>query len=182
MMTGSLDQFPADNRLLRGEISPQYFFLPEEKIAGIARLAPGCRIMISLRDPVSWVWSFARMVMQNDGFGRFGTLENFVAARFGRKSFAGALTNWRRHFGADRVKVLIYDDLCEQPWDYYTGICEFLEIMPDPSRKSVVSQRVNAGQDRKLDPEQAEIIRRAARADMQALAALGVAVPAYWMA
>jgi hypothetical protein len=177
-----LRQFPADAAKLRGEISPQYFFLPEDKVAAMARLLPGCRIMISLRDPVSWVWSFARMVMQNGGFGRYGSLEDFTAARFAGKSFAASLTAWRTHFGAENVKVLLYDDLCDQPWAYYTGICGFLGIAPDPARQALVSQRVNAGQDRPLDPQQVEVIRRLARPDMAALAKLGVAVPDYWLA
>jgi hypothetical protein len=176
-----LDQFPADGARLRGEISPQYFFLPEAQVERIARLLPECRIIISLRDPVSWVWSFARMVMKLGAFGVYGTLENFVAARFEDKSFAASLATWRKHFGDDRVKVLIYDDLCNEPWSYYTEICAFLGIEPDPSRKAAVSQKVNAGKDQPLDPDHVALIRRAARADMAALAALGVAVPSYWL-
>lgn len=121
------------------------------------------------------------MVMKNGGFGRFGTLENFAAARFEGKSFAGSLTRWRSHFGADQVQVLFYDDLCDDPWAYYTGICGFLGIAPDPARKALVSQRVNAGQDRPVDPDYAEVIRRVARPQMEALADLGLALPASWL-
>lgn len=177
-----LGQFPAGQARLTGEISPQYFFLPDDQIAHIARLLPQCRIMVSLRDPVDWVWSFARMVMKNGEFGRYGTIENFVAHRFDANSFSGSIERWQKHFGTDRVKVLIYDTLRDDPWAYYTEICGFLGIEPDPARRALVSQRVNPGQSAPIEPEHAALIRRATHDDMVALQALGVAVPPDWFA
>ena len=81
---------------ISGEISPQYFFLRPEEVFSVA---PGAKIIISLRKPVDWVWSFARM---NDRGGyldsRFGSLEGFVDYQVAERSFSRSLGKWQAQF------------------------------------------------------------------------------------
>jgi hypothetical protein len=173
-------QFPQDPQRIRGEVSPQYFFLPEVQIERISRLLPECRILISLREPVSWIWSFVRMLEKNGTFARFGSLEAFVLSRFDGRSFAGSVAAWQRHFG-ERASISFYDDLCRDPWGYYVAMCERLGIEPDPARQGLATQKINSGRERPIDPRHAAFIRRIVRPDLEKLEDMGIALPPGWL-
>ncbi|AKM10075.1 sulfotransferase [Croceicoccus naphthovorans] len=128
-----------------GEVSPQYFFMTDEMVAHAASVAPEARVLVTLRHPVDWIWSFARW------FARLGYIANdeqamwrFIEQQRGRSSFATALDRWRAYF-PDRVQVMFFDDLVADPWDFYCRLCTWLEIEPDQSQKPLVSKVVNPG-------------------------------------
>ena len=138
---------------IAGEISPQYFFLPDTAISHVKSLAPDCKILISLRRPTDWLWSFAKMNLASRFLEKnYGTLEQFIETKKRYCSFSDAVTRWRRHFPA-ATHVVFYEDLREDPWTFYRDICDFLGIAPDPARKALLPRIVNRGTETPIPEE-----------------------------
>jgi hypothetical protein len=140
-----LSSFDNSTGLLSGEISPQYFFLPETEIVRISRLLPETKFIISLRYPPEWAWSFARMMV------RVRLVENteeaieaFIASLLSEKTFSKNIRIWQQHIPENQLKIIYFDQLQEKPYELYQDICDFLEIDP-VSESSDFTVAVNAG-------------------------------------
>jgi Sulfotransferase family len=127
-----------------GEIDPNYF--GEELAADrIAAMIPHCGIIVTLRDPVDRAWSSYR-TMRRDAWTRAGFEETALHNPVIRESsrYAHHLANWRAHFGADRLLVMLYDDLERDPQTYLDRICAFAGIAPIRVQgAAAASERVN---------------------------------------
>jgi hypothetical protein len=128
-----------------GELSPNYFAAPEAP-ERIARHLPHCRIVCTLRDPVDRMYSFYRL-MRHNGWTR-ATMEELAEsatpATEGSR-YAHYLARWRAHFGAERVLVVLYDDLERAPQDFLDTICGFIGIAPIALAGSpLLGKRVNS--------------------------------------
>jgi Sulfotransferase domain len=127
-----------------GEIDPNYF--GDELAADrIGTMIPHCRILVTLRDPVDRAWSSYR-TMRRDAWTRASFEQTVHQNRVIRESsrYAHHLANWREHFGADRVLVMLYDDLELDPQAYLNRICAFVgvaRIAADGA--TAASERVN---------------------------------------
>ena len=169
------------NKPVRGEISPQYFMLPDEAIAHAARLVPDATILVSLRKPDEWLWSFARMGIRDQVLDEDAeSLDRYVNIMAEAASLSRALLRWRAHYPGDRVKVVWYDHLLADPWGFYGEICDFIGVVPDASRQSHMAERVNAGHDEPMPERFRERVRVAYREDVQSLAQV-VEVPSAWL-
>ncbi len=117
----------APRHLPVGEIAPTYFDHPEAR-ERIRTAIPRCRIVISLRDPVTRVYS------QYKAWHRAGLVEGpfDYAAQCDQlgasSSYAFNVREWRKVFGADNVLVTFYDDLRSSPQAYLDSICSFIGI------------------------------------------------------
>ena len=125
------DHFPEcpDDRPM-GEVCAAYFGDP----AAIERIfthMPRCRIVCTLRDPVDRLYSYYKLMRRN---GK--TDLPFHEAVKARKSmiafsrYATVLEAWRARFGADKVLVVINDDLYADPQGYVNQIAEFIGVGP----------------------------------------------------
>ena len=173
--------FESEEGLVCGEISPQYFFLKDDAIRHIHELVPEVRIIISLRQPADWFGSLLRMhapqcVRDHDGQAFEALLSRYSATC----SFSQALQRWRGHFSADRLLVVFYDELCSSPWHFYSRICRFLGIEPDPARLPRLAQKVNEGNALKIPDDFAQRIEAAWREDIRELAVLLPCTPKGW--
>ncbi len=129
-----------------GEISPRYFFLGQPQVEKVHRLCPDAKIIITLREPRAWIWSFVRMQVQKSGLDPAGPqAEAFVDRKIARSSFTKALQSWTSVFPKDQVEVFFYEDVCRQPWELYTHICAFLQIAPQEEVRASVADRFNRG-------------------------------------
>ena len=173
--------FDREQGKICGEISPQYFFLPDEQVRHMHELLPGLRIIISLREPIDWFWSRFRMHTRG-GRGREDdeVFVSFLTAHLAWCSFSQSLRRWKKYFSEDQLLVLFYDELCSSPWQFYCKICHFLEIEPDPKRRSELVRRVNKGDERKLPEEFRIKIAKAWKDDIEDLATLLPGLPACW--
>jgi hypothetical protein len=170
------------DKRLSGEISPQYFFRPENEIQAIHELLPACKVIISLRKPIDWIWSFAKMNTRS-GFlqSEFGSLDNYIDTKMKKFSFSKSLGYWQQYFPADQLLVLFYDQLKEDPWGYYQKICTFLGLEPEEARRAIVGNKVNVGSKESLPEEYIEKIRTGWREDIKALSAMVPGVPSSWL-
>jgi hypothetical protein len=164
-----------------GEISPQYFFLPETEIKHISNLLPDGRIIISLREPVDWFWSFIRMIMRvNKRQLDAEAFDVILNTHVSKRRFSRAFRYWKRHFSEDQLLVVFYDELLASPWQFYYRICDFLRIAPDPARVSRLTERVNEGNALEIPETFKAKIEIAWRDDMEELSSMLPTMPQSW--
>lgn len=127
-----------------GEASPGYLCDPD--VPGeINRYLPGAKAIMILRDPVDRAWSaFTKAVV----LGHERDESDFLAAlesepidnpdpwdgsrRYIRQGLYGVQTErYFRELGRERVKVLFYEDLQEDPRELLRNVFEFLEVDSD---------------------------------------------------
>lgn len=173
--------FPRITSGLTGEISPQYFFMPPEQVRKVHRLCPNAKIIITLREPSAWIWSFVRMLVKKGEMEIDGqAIDDFLDEKMAENSFARSAKLWLDTFPKDQVKIFFYEDLQRDPWNFYCAICEFLALEPQDSMRETSERRVNPG--RSIDKPEALQRKMAAgwREDIEALRALLGRLPDEW--
>lgn len=120
-----------------GDITPGYATLDDALVREIARSFPSVRILLVLREPISRLWSQARLMEAATGspntsnleaFRHFCRLEGVVARSFQSRVYE----RWYAAFG-ERIHLLFFDDLCNSPEVYFRDVCRILGIGEDPS-------------------------------------------------
>jgi sulfotransferase family protein len=119
---------PAAEGLPFGEIAPTYFYSHAAR-QRIASLIPHARIICSLRDPVTRLYSLYKLKRAE------GTLScsfedalerDFEMVESNR--YESHLREWMKSFGTNKVLVLIYEELILDPFSYLERVCRFLGI------------------------------------------------------
>ncbi|HXW84808.1 MAG TPA: sulfotransferase domain-containing protein, partial [Candidatus Binataceae bacterium] len=109
-----------------GEVCPTLFQLPEAR-ERVVRDFPEMRIIVTLRDPVARAYSYYRFMRKlawvSTGFEE--AVESRRDIRDGNR-YAHHIREWQRLFGADRVLVLINDDLRISAQGYIDRFCDFV--------------------------------------------------------
>lgn len=133
-----------DKSQIIGEIAPGCF----NSIAAterIYRVNPQCKIIITLREPISRLFSFYRHKLQR---GNLKTETSFIEALHHQKDLKDTglyythICRWMEKFGEDNVKIIFYDLLEQSPQDFADQICQALEV--DSLRvKEAMNTRVN---------------------------------------
>jgi len=133
---------PAEAKVT-GDITPSYAVLDLERVSALAAELPSTKILYTLREPISRVWSQARMrerrkylkgsaiLYDPSAFQAFLDDENVL----GRSAQSVVVERWRAAFG-DRFKVMFFDDLVQTPEQFFDELCRFVGIDPDPSATS----------------------------------------------
>lgn len=113
-------------RDLVADITPAYALLPEGRLSQMQALSSRSRFVYLLRDPVSRLWSQARMLATR----RTADLADFparaaemlegmlVAIQRGipdREDYVGAITRLRAAIAPERLLILLQDDLMSSP-------------------------------------------------------------------
>jgi len=134
-----------DSNHLIGDISPEYFSLKKETILQIYQLFPDIKILLFLREPIDRHWSHIKMLFKHNRKPR--TLDNLKKASSQILEHQGAypdegLRNWMEIFDESQLFIGYYDDLKNQPYEYFTSICRFLEIS-DELENVVNYQNIN---------------------------------------
>jgi hypothetical protein len=174
--------FPQREGFLCGDISPQYFFLPADEIRHIRHLLPEAKIIISLRRPDDWAWSFLRLHLRNRAVENDdGAIEAFLDEKIGTAKFSRALRAWKKHFPEEQLLVLFYDELCASPSRFYSRICDFLRIESDPARLPELAGRVNQGMDFQVPEKFRAKLEVGWRDDIEELATMLPDLPGSWL-
>lgn len=129
---------PAGDRL-RGEITPAYCILPEDRVAVLAALLPDVRLVLMLRHPVQRVWSAARRILGLLGARDLSQVTvaelERVLARPGvqaRTDYPAILDRWRAHFPADQLLVEFTEDIGRDPVAVLRRVFGHLGVDDDP--------------------------------------------------
>jgi len=144
-----------------GEIAPMYFASAQAR-ERIARDLPGCKIIVSFRDPVERAYSNYRLLRRITGtkvdFERAASTRGDLleSSRYGTH-----LESWLATFGRERVLVLIYDDLESDPQSFLDTVCDFIGIARFPvSASRVGAEKVNTVATQPPSPRLAKLARR----------------------
>jgi len=121
----------ASGALPIGEVNP-YFGFPEAA-ERIQRQIPGCKIICTFRNPVERIYSSYKL-------WRHYTQTSLPMDEFLVKvpqiievtRYAKHLPDWRLRFGAQRVLVLLNDDLRADPQAFLDRACDFIGIARYP--------------------------------------------------
>ncbi|MGH7781266.1 MAG: sulfotransferase domain-containing protein [Candidatus Binataceae bacterium] len=114
-----------------GEVNP-YFGFPEAA-ERIARHIPRCKIICTFRNPVERIYSSYKL-------WRHYTQTSLPIDEFLVKvpqiievtRYAKHLPDWQSRFGAERVLVLLNDDLRADPREFLDCVCDFIGIARYP--------------------------------------------------
>ena len=115
---------------VRGEVAPTCFD-HTESVERIAALSPACRIIATLREPVGrtvslWHHHVAKGRAPRDFRRAVREMPRIVDS--GR--YATHLPRWLERFGAERVLVLLIDDIGERPQEVLDRVTAFLGVEP----------------------------------------------------
>jgi hypothetical protein len=127
---------PPDGRL-RGEISPQYMADPRAP-QRVWDTNPEARILANLRNPVARSVSQYRHWVQETGYPHDFT--TFLAEHpnaLERSQYHQVLTPWLDRFGRERVELIVFEDLVDEPVRTVRSVLRFLGVdeafvPPDP--------------------------------------------------
>ena len=139
--------------VVSGDITAKYCELPEEEIVKISRVFPQLKIIITLRDPIEREWSRAKMNLSKKPGRQLSdvTHQEFIdqfndPPQKNSNDYAALIDRWRRCFDKDQILVLFYDELLDNPFRYFSKLCEFLAISgPDSSARIELEKYVFKG-------------------------------------
>jgi hypothetical protein len=136
-------QFRPHSGTLIGECSPTYFDVPEVPFR-VRSVSPQCRIIINLRDPVDRAFSlYAHELRRGRVSPNFERALEQQPRILTAGRYALHLSRWLEVFAADRVLLLIFDDIREAPESVFGQICEFLGVARIPI-PPVAYEKINA--------------------------------------
>jgi hypothetical protein len=127
-----LDLFPGDG-VRRGEWTPQY--LRHASVpAAAARLVPEAPVLVLLRDPVERFRSAMRLAATRAAAGNPSpwpypvpiTMQTFTGF------YADQLAAWAAAVGRERMVVMVYEQVRQDPSPYVTALWQQLDLDPVP--------------------------------------------------
>ena len=139
--------------VISGDITAKYCELPEDEIMKISQAFPWLKIIITLRDPVEREWSRAKMNLSKKPGRQLSDVAHaeFIAQfndppQKRSNDYATLIDQWGNCFDRDQILVLFYDELLENPFHYFSKLCEFLAISgPDSSARNQLEKYVFKG-------------------------------------
>lgn len=131
---------PAGSASAVGEATPLYLDSPQAP-PHMARVIPAARLIASLREPVSRVWSHAQMNVRQGRASDVAT-EALRLADTDEHDYAPKFRLWLQHFPREQLHVFRYDDLIRDGSGTLRGIHRFLGVAELPVD---VSERHNPG-------------------------------------
>ena len=130
-----------------GEFGPTYFHSSQAR-QRIHQVAPNCKIICILREPVERLWSLYLLKLAHGKIR--APFEEAVwddEEMFSSSRYSLHLSAWQAEFGAANVKVLFFDDLRENPARYITELCDFLDWPAPPLETSALAMKAHSSLD-----------------------------------
>lgn len=103
---------------IKGEKSPHYCTLSEDRIRLIRDLIPKVRLILILRDPIERAWSEALVALLRAAGRRFEQLDEAELIRMLNKvhmKYSMVIDNWLRFFSEDQFHICFFDDIQNDP-------------------------------------------------------------------
>lgn len=165
-----------------GEISPQYFFLPREQVEKVRRLCPNAMIIITLREPSAWIWSFVRMLVKKGELSLDGSdVDEWLDERIAISSFTQAAKNWLELFPQGQAKIFFYEDLTADSAAFYEDLCDFMGTNPRDNVFGLLEKRSNIGRPMEQPGRLKKRMEEAWRDDVRELRQLLGRLPDAWL-
>jgi hypothetical protein len=126
--------FASDKAKITGDFSPQVSHLPPWDVLRLSREWPDVKILLTLREPVEWSWSFARMsLIQGRELGDITDCEfhDFFLEYATYYPNAGTILIWQRLF-AGKFHIIFFDEIVSDPTKVLLDVCNFLGLSTAP--------------------------------------------------
>jgi hypothetical protein len=121
--------FP-DSGKVNGELTPDYMFFPYVAPA-IATLNPKMKIVALLRHPVDRAYSQYWMRRRYRDSLPFEDAIRESPGLIERGFYYRQLAPYLEIFGADRVRIYIYEEITQAPEPFFVDLCKFLGVSAD---------------------------------------------------
>lgn len=152
--------------VISGDITAKYCELPEDEIVKISQVFPQLKIIITLRDPIEREWSRAKMNLSKKPGRQLSdvTHQEFISQfndppQKRSNDYATLIDQWGKCFEKNQILVLFYDELLENPFHYFSKLCDFLAISgPDASARKQLEKYVFKGVRGEVPPEFNDIL------------------------
>jgi len=138
--------FEGSRGRIAGEITPGYSVLNEDEVRWMHSVAPSAKIILSIRNPVERAWSHWRYI----GGGNSEKLSDVIKFLDSplqelRSNYVRTIELYRKVFGEDRVQVVFFDAISEQPSRLMRDVVGFVGGDPEMIKgiKGVGSEVVN---------------------------------------
>lgn len=138
------DPLPPGTRV--GEVSPSYFPHPDAADR-LREASPGCRVIVTLRDPERRLVSAYHHHRQSGTFSPEVSLAEALEAHpflLDEARYATHLRSWRERF--ESVHVLFLEDLEADPDGFCAGLCRAIDLDPVPPIPDELRTRVGGGE------------------------------------
>jgi len=119
----------------RGEITPYYAVLSEQRVALIAQRLPSLKAIYILRNPVLRAWSGFRLLWFTETKNRRCNLEIDMITKsimhptqIIHGNYKRNIGIWEKYVGIDRILYLFYDDIIKNPQNVLHQVCAFLGV------------------------------------------------------
>lgn len=173
-----------DGRLC-GDITPNYYHIPESRIAELHGHNADTKILLFVRNPVERAWSAALMNCCDHAGRPFETVSEaewivMLDALYDYWSpYPDVISRWRRYF--PDMHVAFFDRLREEPREFYREVADFLGIDPVLGGESA-SKVVGKGVGREMSACISEYLKDQYKAEIRDLAAAGTSpYPERWL-
>ena len=127
--------FKNDGNLISGDITPEYYDLPESRVNELSEYCRSIKIILFVRNPIERVWSESLKVRTDDGKSkpfagpRKEMIELFDYFFRVWTPYEKKIALWKAYF--PQVFVGRFDDLKNRPVSFWGEICDFLNIPAD---------------------------------------------------
>lgn len=140
--------FPQQKELLCGDITPNYYELPERRIAELKKHCPNLRVLLLVRDPIARAWSKACMLYCEHGGHAFESIREDELIQVLDRIYAEwhpyleTIALWQRYY--PDMKVSFFDDVQRSSVSFYREICDYLGLAAGVE-PAAVSQVIGKG-------------------------------------
>lgn len=106
---------------IKGEFTPNYFYLTDSQINLVKRLNKNTRIICLLRNPVTRAWSHAKMYFYRQNKSIESVAEGKILSFLGSNEctrhgqYTKNILRWYKHFDPDQVLLLPYELIGKNP-------------------------------------------------------------------
>lgn len=164
-----------------GEITPAYALLPSAGIEHILRLAPGIKILYSLRDPIERNWSHIRMLARSHvetDMRRIAAYQDMEQ----HPNYPAVLARWRQVLPTAQMLVIFADDIAARPEYVVEHICEYLEIEFSPKYFPDLNVPVHVGNTKEIPDDLYNFLKQQLRPIYDHILELYPEIGRQWMA
>lgn len=119
---------------VKGEVSPSYAVLPENRIRFIHTILPEVRLILLMRNPVEREWSRVVHQIVKQGRDIDAVPEGEMLERLSKSNvheaggYSGILDRWQNVFPAEQLFVGLYEDIKTRPKALLTDVFEHLGV------------------------------------------------------
>ena len=145
--------------VLGGEITPAYGILGDEPIGEVRAHFPDLKLLYCIRNPIDRAWSSALMALAKaemtiDEASDRWFLDHFASSGSRRRGdYEACLRAWLRHFPADRLLIVRFEEIHSDPRSLLVRCAQHLEVDTAPFHLlpfTDLARPVNAGPGERL--------------------------------